>query len=88
VARGRQAAHASQSADTRYLTVQVQITIMPHVHARGRTAHVSRLPFADAFARTFEPDSTPKTLTNARRPSELTGLRYALGERSMPFRST
>ena len=42
--RGQQAAHASQSADTRYLTAQVRITIVPHVRARGRTARVSRLP--------------------------------------------
>jgi hypothetical protein len=32
--RGRQAAHASQSADPRYLTGQVRITIVPQRRAR------------------------------------------------------
>ena len=54
MARGLQGAHASQSPTPATLTVQVRITILPHAHARGRTAHVSRL-LQDARLHTNQP---------------------------------
>ncbi|MFM0389487.1 IS66 family transposase zinc-finger binding domain-containing protein [Paraburkholderia dipogonis] len=42
---GRQAALAIQSIEFRHLTGQIQITIMPHVHAHGRPGSGEPLTF-------------------------------------------